>query len=209
MFPQIPPYIKRGPGGVYYLKHMNNISQSDEDDLKGFNFLFLAKFNLSLVIFVLVFDLLLFPIPILAKEYNNNISLNLVETEKKGIDQTLKAALNGIDYNTFPKASDLTVDWDSYFSMTAYNSEIGQTDSTPCITANGFNVCEHGIEDTVATNYLPFGTKIRIPELFGDRVFVVRDRMNQRYNKKIDIWMLSKQEAIKFGHKYAKVEILK
>ncbi len=188
---------------------MNNISQSDEDDLKGFNFLFLAKFNLSLVIFVLVFDLLLFPIPILAKEYNNNISLNLVETEKKGIDQTLKAALNGIDYNTFPKASDLTVDWDSYFSMTAYNSEIGQTDSTPCITANGFNVCEHGIEDTVATNYLPFGTKIRIPELFGDRVFVVRDRMNQRYNKKIDIWMLSKQEAIKFGHKYAKVEILK
>lgn len=188
---------------------MNNNNQSDEDDLKQLNYLFFAKFNLSLVIFVLIFDLLLFPIPILAKEYNNNINLNLVETEKKGIDKTLEAALNGIDYNTFPSAVDLSTDWSSYFSITAYNSEVGQCDATPCITANGFNVCENGIEDTVATNYLPFGTKIRIPELFGDRVFVVRDRMNARYSKKIDVWMLSKSEAKTFGHKYAKVEILK
>jgi 3D (Asp-Asp-Asp) domain-containing protein len=86
---------------------------------------------------------------------------------------------------------------------------VAQTDSSPCITANGFNVCEHGIEDTVATNYLPFGTRVRIPELFGERVFVVRDRMNARYYRKFDIWMKDKAEAIQFGVRVAEIEVLR
>lgn len=93
-------------------------------------------------------------------------------------------------------------------TLTAYNSEPGQTDDTPCITANGFNVCEHGIEDTVAANFLPFGTKIRIPELFGDRVFIVRDRMNKRYQSRIDVWMLEKSDAKQFGVRRAQVELV-
>lgn len=93
-------------------------------------------------------------------------------------------------------------------TMTAYNSEPGQTDDTPCITANGFNVCEHGIEDTVAANFLPFGTKIRIPELFGDRVFIVRDRMNKRYQSRVDIWMLEKSDAKQFGVRRAEIELV-
>jgi 3D (Asp-Asp-Asp) domain-containing protein len=92
--------------------------------------------------------------------------------------------------------------------MTAYNSEAAQCDSSPCITANGFNLCEHGIEDSVAANFLKFGTKIRIPELFGDKVFIVRDRMNSRYQNRVDIWMKEKQDALNFGIKYAKIEIL-
>lgn len=96
----------------------------------------------------------------------------------------------------------------SYHTMTAYNSESGQCDATPCITASGFDLCEHGIEDTVAANFLKFGTKVRIPELFGDKVFIVRDRMNERYQNRVDIWMLSKEEARKFGIKKAKIEIL-
>ncbi|PKM89274.1 hypothetical protein CVU83_00430 [Candidatus Falkowbacteria bacterium HGW-Falkowbacteria-2] len=96
----------------------------------------------------------------------------------------------------------------STHSMTAYNSLAAQTDSTPCITANNFNVCEHGIEDTVAANFLKFGTKIRIPELFGDRVFVVRDRMNKRYTDRVDIWMLEYSDARKFGVKRATIEVL-
>lgn len=93
-------------------------------------------------------------------------------------------------------------------SLTAYNSEASQCDSSPCITANGYNVCE-GDGATVAANHLPFGTKVRIPEYFGDKVFVVRDRMNSRYSNRIDVWMESKQEAIQFGVKRsAEVEIL-
>lgn len=93
--------------------------------------------------------------------------------------------------------------------MTAYNSEPGQTDNSPCITANGFNVCEHGEEDTIAANFLKFGTKVRIPELFGDRIFVVRDRMNKRHADRVDIWMKNRNDALKFGIKTAKIEVLK
>lgn len=92
--------------------------------------------------------------------------------------------------------------------MTAYNSEPGQTDDSPCITANGFNVCEHGIEDTIAANFLKFGTKVRIPELFGDRIFIVRDRMNKRYSSRVDIWMLDHSDAIQFGVRVARIEIV-
>lgn len=96
----------------------------------------------------------------------------------------------------------------STHTMTAYNSEVAQTDDSPCITANGFNVCEHGIEDTIAANFLPMGTKVRIPDLFGDRIFVVRDRMNKRYSSRVDIWMKDRTSAINFGVKVAKIEVL-
>lgn len=92
--------------------------------------------------------------------------------------------------------------------LTAYNSEVAQTDDTPCITANGFDVCAHGIEDTIAANFLKFGTKVRIPELFGDRIFIVRDRMNKRYPDRVDVWMLNKSDAIKFGVKRAVIEVV-
>lgn len=93
-------------------------------------------------------------------------------------------------------------------SLTAYNSEVGQTDGDPCTTANGFNLCEKGVEDSVAANFLPFGTKIMIPDLFGDRVFVVRDRMNRRFNNRVDVWMLRKTDALKFGVRHAEIVIL-
>lgn len=94
-------------------------------------------------------------------------------------------------------------------SMTAYNSEVAQTDASPCITANGFNVCKHGVEDTVAANFLPFGTKIRIPDYFGDRIFVVRDRMNRRYQNRVDVWMKQRSDALKFGVRSGRIEIVK
>lgn len=93
-------------------------------------------------------------------------------------------------------------------SMTAYNSERSQTDGDPCTTANGFNVCKHGVEDTVAANFLPFGTKIQIPELFGDRVFVVRDRMARRFSNRVDVWFVERSDALKFGVRQAHIVIL-
>lgn len=87
-------------------------------------------------------------------------------------------------------------------TVTAYNSEISQCDNNPCITANGFNVCKHGIEDVIATNILPFGTKVMFPELYGDKVFTVQDRMNPKYTYRADIWMVNHADAIKFGAHY-------
>ena len=88
--------------------------------------------------------------------------------------------------------------------VTSYNSLPGQTDSTPDITAFGTKTRD-GI---VATNFLPKGTLVRFPEKFGDKVFVVEDRMNSRYYYRMDIWMADKQEAIQFGIRYLKMEIL-
>ncbi|OGF47765.1 hypothetical protein A2533_02645 [Candidatus Falkowbacteria bacterium RIFOXYD2_FULL_35_9] len=93
-------------------------------------------------------------------------------------------------------------------SSTAYSSDVAQTDATPCITADGFNVCANGQENVVAANFLPFGTKIKIPELFGDRVFTVHDRMNKRYYYKVDIWMTSRDRAIQYGVRNIKIVIL-
>lgn len=108
-----------------------------------------------------------------------------------------------------PRQPEVVVVSSGIHVMTAYNSEVAQTDDTPCITANGFDVCAHGIEDTIAANFLPFGTKVRIPDLFGDRIFVVRDRMNKRYPDRADVWMLSKADALKFGVRRTRIEVVK
>lgn len=92
---------------------------------------------------------------------------------------------------------------------TAYSSTVDQTDSSPCTTANGFNVCKHNQENVIAANFLPFGTRVRMPDMFGDRVFVVQDRMNARYrNGRVDIWMKTRTAALKFGVKQVALEVL-
>ena len=110
--------------------------------------------------------------------------------------------------SALPENKGLTVKSVSYRHVTAYNSEIGQTDDSPCITANSFNLCKYGVEDTVAANFLPFGAKVKMPDIFGDRVFIVRDRMNSRYPNRLDVWMKNRQSAMKFGIKIVKVEII-
>ena len=93
-------------------------------------------------------------------------------------------------------------------TITAYTSEASQTDDSPCLTAIDFNLCQHNAEDSIAANFLDFGTKVRIPELFGDRVFVVRDRMNARFSNRIDVWMKNRSKAVTFGVQTAKIEVL-
>jgi len=88
--------------------------------------------------------------------------------------------------------------------ITAYSSTLDQTDDSPFITAWGTYVRD-GI---VAANFLPFGTKIKIPEIFGDRIFVVEDLMNRRYAHRIDIWFPDRQSALEFGIKTAKIQII-
>jgi len=91
---------------------------------------------------------------------------------------------------------------------TAYSSDPAQTDDTPCITADNFDVCQANEENVLAANFLRFGTKVRIPELYGDKVFIVHDRMNPKYDHRVDLWKTSKNRALSFGIRLIKIEIL-
>src|SRR3989338_11670642 len=91
-----------------------------------------------------------------------------------------------------------------WVTATAYNSMESQTDSSPWITASGTR-CRKGV---IASNFLPMGTKVKI-EGFGEQIFVVEDRMNKRYNKRIDIWFLKYNDARKFGVRKIKFHVLK
>jgi len=91
-----------------------------------------------------------------------------------------------------------------YMRVTAYSSSPDETDNTPFTTAMGTEVRD-GI---VATNALPFGTKIKIPSLFGDKIFTVEDRMNKRIKNTVDVWMAGKIKALKFGANYADIVIM-
>lgn len=89
-------------------------------------------------------------------------------------------------------------------TITAYSSSPDETDSTPFITANNTKVRD-GI---VAANSLPFGAKIMIPEIFGEKIFIVEDRTHKKYSSRIDIWMPSKKLALQFGKQIAEVYII-
>lgn len=95
-----------------------------------------------------------------------------------------------------------------YITATAYTSSVAETDSTPCITADGYNVCQAGEENIIATNFLPFGTKVKMPDLYGDREFIVHDRMNRRYSNRVDIWMKDHGDAIQFGKQQVKIVVV-
>lgn len=112
-----------------------------------------------------------------------------------------------VAYGHLPQSADVPPRKTFSIPVTAYTSEVGQTDSTPCITASGLDVCERNEENVVAANFLPIGTRLRMPELFGDRVFYVEDRMNARYVYKADIWMKNKSDAIAFGLKHTTIEV--
>ena len=102
--------------------------------------------------------------------------------------------------------TDVTVLETIQVTVTAYSSTPEETDDTPFITASG-TPTRDGV---VASNLLPFGTKIRIPELFGNKVFTVEDRMNKRMNDfQIDVWFPSSDQAHLFGVRHTYIETIK
>ena len=89
--------------------------------------------------------------------------------------------------------------------ITAYSSTPDQTDDTPFITASGKRVAD-GI---AANNGLSFGTRFMIPELYGDKIFTVEDRMHKRKGKyHVDIWFATYKDAKNFGAKITDVQVL-
>lgn len=83
--------------------------------------------------------------------------------------------------------------------VSAYTSEVAQTDSTPCISANGSNICQLYVEGTniCASNAYPMGTVL---EVDGLGTCIVADRMNARYRNRVDWYMgMDTARALRFG----------
>ncbi len=177
-----------------------------------------TKQNIGLaLIIVFIFQFALFYAPALAEEAMEQLKIKETEEiitigdfrkEAEMDSEAAKVIGEMVVTSSVDESEAEVIVRTSTHVITAYNSEPGQTDDTPCITANGFNVCQHGEEDTIAANFLKFGTKVKIPELFGDRVFIVRDRMNKRHASRVDVWMKERSDAITFGIKVAQIQVI-
>lgn len=94
--------------------------------------------------------------------------------------------------------------------VTAYNvGDPHQTDDTPCISANGENICmalQKG-EKRCAANFVPLGTMLHVDTVGA---CMVTDRTHERYSDRVDIAMNKHeyQKAIQFGLKRLKVTVL-
>ena len=84
--------------------------------------------------------------------------------------------------------------------ITGYSSEIGQTDSTPFLTAAQTKVRDGVI---ACPRYIKFFTKVEV----DGKEYSCEDRMNIRYMDRFDIYFESKEEALEFGIKKLKIII--
>ena len=89
-------------------------------------------------------------------------------------------------------------------TATAYSSTVDQCDSSPFITASGTRVHD----GTLAANFLRFGTRVKFPALYGEKIFVVEDRMKPSSLRKVDLWFPARNEAVVFGVKRTKMVVL-
>ena len=115
------------------------------------------------------------------------------------VDIASTVNVNSTVITTIPAIRETRTMW-----VTAYTSVPEETDETPFITASG----SHVRDGIVATNMLPFGTKVQIPEFFGNKIFVVEDRMHKRKVNYLDIWMAEKGQALHFGKNQTEIVVL-
>jgi len=132
-----------------------------------------------------------------------NNDINLGEVNDATVDPVVITQNSLIAYNT-PPDEEYRVAWTIWVPTTAYSSTPDQTWGDPFITASGERV-RHGI---IAANFLPMHTQVRLPTLYGDEIFEIKDRMNSRYFYRADIWMPTRWQAIQFGLKNIPIEIL-
>ncbi len=128
-----------------------------------------------------------------------------VATEKELSDLPIFEETSFLTLNLPPCYEDSDIKRKVKVMVTGYSSSVWETQGDPFITASGTRVKE-GI---IANNLLPFKTEIRLPEISGDKIFVVEDRMHSRKGPyHIDIWFPSREEALAFGAKLTEMEIL-
>jgi 3D (Asp-Asp-Asp) domain-containing protein len=90
-------------------------------------------------------------------------------------------------------------------TLTTYKANVGETDSTPLITASGFKINESNprkhriiaVSRDLKRKY-KFGTKLRIKGAGKyDGTYTVRDVMNKRHRNRIDILVGKKDTQTK------------
>ena len=94
--------------------------------------------------------------------------------------------------------------------VTAYNAgDSSQTDDTPCISANGENICDALAkgQKRCAANFVPLGSLLYVDKI---GVCLVTDRTNKRYRNRVDIAMQKGEynKARRFGRQKLHVKIL-
>ena len=145
---------------------------------------------------------------LVSQESPNNLLVASSRENNPSFDESLKAAFekNAVEE---PKTS-FRVIRTHVVQASGYSSTPDQTDSTPFITASGEHVRDGIIAANIYVNgrRIPFGTLVRIPHIYGDKIFVVEDRMNIRYQNNIDIWFPERQLAKEFGRKKVTIEIV-
>lgn len=118
---------------------------------------------------------------------------------------TINAPVVQIQSERLPVIQDLPARRTVAVMATAYTSSVDETDGDPWTTASGAKAGD-GI---IAANGLAFGTRVRFPDHYGDKIFVVQDRMNPRYGSNyVDLWMPSKSVAKEWGVRKVRMEIL-
>lgn len=138
------------------------------------------------------------PLPI--QTLSQPVSMEMEVTEEPSSANTVAKGLPEIELA--PKKPSLKT---YYSQVTVYNSVPWQTDGDPFTTAAGTHVRD-GI---IAANCLPFGTLVRMPEMFGDKIFRVEDRLAaDKSCFVLDIWQEYSPNAKSFGAPVTKIEIL-
>jgi len=84
------------------------------------------------------------------------------------------------------------------YAVSGYTSDVGQTDSTPCIAADTTDICRRKAagELICASNAFALGTRIHVT---GLGTCVVADRMNSRYQQNVD-WYFGQDATPPKGH---------
>jgi 3D (Asp-Asp-Asp) domain-containing protein len=94
--------------------------------------------------------------------------------------------------------------------VTAYNvGDPRQTDNSPCISANGENICKALAKGKkrCAANFVPLGSRLHVDKI---GVCLVTDRTNKRYRNRVDIAMhkIEYHKARRFGRQKLHVKII-
>jgi len=164
----------------------------------------LKTHNLYSLTFLLLTGIMIVSPGFLLEKANILAQENFAQTNKIFSDLSIFQGTTLVASTPTPCYEDSDIEHRYKVIVTAYSSSIWETQGDPFITASGERV-KDGI---VANNLLSFDTKIRLPEIFGDKIFVVKDRMNSRKGDfHIDIWFPSRQEALEFGSKLTNMDV--
>lgn len=159
-----------------------------------------------------------FPLVVAAVAIAFGIALLVAPVSSKGISSSGKTSASKTDdVGPIPTilASKITyyeVEETFQATVTKFNSVSWQTDSSPCISADGSDICaleRHG-QQTCAANGFPFGTKLYIR---GLGLCTVRDRLNSRFGRDRIDWYAGGSETVQaareFGKQRLEVKVLK